>query len=163
MLRRPPTAVRALVEPGERILAWSPIDGPSPDSFAVATSDALYLPVPHHLRLSWHLVTRATWSEDAVLVVEGRAEAQAPDRLWRVRLTDVRTLPTVICGRVTSSVVISERVAIEGDLGARIVARRVGEGLRWTVTFDPGLDPGDAEVRRRADDALADLRSTFGV
>ena len=58
---------------------------------------------------------------------------------------------------------MSERVELRGELGARIVARRAGEGLRWTVTFDPGLDPSDPALRAEADAALAELRSTLGV
>ena len=160
ILRRVPPDVRAHVPKGERLLAWARVH---PGGVAVATDTALYLPVPHMMRFSWDLIAKATFTEEGVLVVEGRQDARSPDRTWRVLLEESRALPTVVYERITSSVVVSERVLLEGDLGARIVARRVGDGLRWTMTFDAGLDPGDPEVRARADVALAGLRSTLGV
>lgn len=158
--RRVPPEVRDVVPRGERLLAWARV---SPGGVAVATDAALYLPVPQVIRLAWDLVAKATFDETGSLVVEGRADARSPDRAWRVLLNEPGPLPTVVYERVTSSVVVSERVVIDGDKGARIVARRVGDGLRWTVTFDAGLDPADPHVRARADAALADLRSTLGV
>lgn len=159
-LRRVPADVRSQIRPGERVLSWSAVE---PAGHAIATDSALYLPVPQPLRLSWDLISKATFSEAAVLVVEGRAEPSARDRAWRVVLVDPDALPTVVYERVTSSVVVSERVELRGELGARIVARRVGDGLRWTVTFDAGLDPQDPSLRAEADLALAQLRSTLGV
>jgi hypothetical protein len=159
-LRRMPSEVRGAVDAGERVLAWAEVQ---PTGYAVATDTALYLPVPHMLRFPWDLISKATFSEAAVLVVEGRPEPTGRDRAWRVVLASPGTLPTVVYERVTSSVVVSERVVLRGDLGARIVARRVGEGLRWTVTFDAGLDPSDPQLRAEADEALAELRSTLGV
>lgn len=172
LLRRTPAEVRALVAPGERVLAWAGVrpagsdeGGPAASSarYAVATDAALYLPVPQPVRLAWDLVSKATFSESAELVVEARTEPSARDRAWRVLLDEPGALPTVVYERVTSSVVVSERVELRGELGARIVARRAGDGLRWTLTFDAGLDPRDAALRAEADAALAELRSTLGV
>ena len=160
LLRRPPAGVRAHVPAGERALAWASVQ---PAGFAVATDAALYLPIEGTVRLAWDLIAKATFSDAAVLVVEGRPEPRARDRAWRVVLDDPGALPTVVYERVTSSVVVSERVLLRGELGARIVARRAGEGLRWTVTFDAGLDPRDPALRAEADEALAELRATLGV
>lgn len=160
MWGRAPAAVRAAVPQGERLLSWAPVLG---GSVAIATDGALYLPVPEMLRLPWELIAKATWTDEEALVVEGRSESSQRDRTWMVRLADPRALPTVVYERVTSSVVVSERVALQGDLGARIVARRVGGGLKWTVTFDAGLDSADPKLRAQAEQALADLRATFGV
>jgi hypothetical protein len=160
LLRRPPEEVRALVARGERVLAWARTQ---PAGFAVATDQALYLPVPETLRMPWDLISKATFSDEAILVVDGRAEPQARDRAWRVLLEDPGALPTVVYERVTSSVVVSEHVLLRGDLGARFVARRAGDGVRWTVTFDAGLDPRDMALRAEADAALAELRATLGV
>jgi hypothetical protein len=172
LLRRTPAEVRDVVPAGERVLAWSRV---SPGGVAVATDAALYLPIDGTetrrvgqaaaggLRLAWDLIAKATFSDAAILVVEGRAQPRARDRAWRVQLEDPGSLPTVVYERVTSSVVVSERVVLRGELGARIVARRVGDGLRWTVTFDAGLDPQDPALRADADAALAELRSALGV
>ena len=172
MLRRTPKAVRDLVSPGERVLAWGTIRSAT-GGYAVATDQALYL--PEMIRLPWEQITKATWGDDFVLVVEGRLVAPGearrdghaapvgPDRSWRVAIDDPHALPTVVYERVTSTIVVSERVVLQGDRGARVVGRRAGDGVRWTVTFDPGLDAEDPELRRRANEALADLRATLGV
>lgn len=172
LLRRTPPEVQAIVSSGERVLAWSRV---TPGGVAVATDTALYLPIDVTearrvdqartvgLRLAWDLITKATFSDAAVLVVEGRSEPRSRDRAWRVVLDEPGSLPTVVYERVTSSVVVSERVILRGELGARIVARRAGDGLRWTVTFDAGLDPRDPGLRAEADEALAELRATLGV
>lgn len=174
MLRRTPAGAKALVPDDERLLAWGTV-GVAQESYAVATDRALYIPVPdvaHSVgtsapvglvRIPWEGVTKATWDDDFVLVVEGRTEGSARDSAWRVRLHDPRSLPTVVYERVTSMIVVSERVNLVGEAGARIVGRRAGDGIRWTVTFDPGLNPADPELRRRADGALADLRATWGL
>lgn len=158
MLRRTPAEVSAIPAPGERVLAWAMADA----AYVVATDQALYLPVPGIVRLPWDLIQRAVW-EEFVLVVEGRSEVGERLRTWRAPLAEPRSVPEVAHERIRSSIVVSEHVDLEGEAGARITARRAGEGLRWTVTFDPGLDPQDPDLRRRADAALADLRQTFGV
>ncbi len=166
MFGRTPPEVRAIVDDGERALSWARVDG---GGVAVATEMAIYLPVPEatqsdgYLRLPWELVAKATWTDEGALVVEGRSEPTGRNRTWMVRIEEPRTLPTVVYERVTSSVVVSERVPLDGDAGARIVARRVGEGLSWTVTFDPGINPRDPEMQRRAREAMAELRETLGV
>ncbi len=67
--------------------------------------------------------------------------------------------------RVTASIVIQHHALLDGDLGARFVARRVpgSVDLRWSVVFDAGLDPRSPDLRRRADTALAELRTSLGV
>ena len=170
MIGRTPREVRDVVAQGERVLSWAMVPG---SGWAVATDAALYLPVlverspggagATSLRLPWELITKASWTDEGALVVEGRPQARGRDQGWMVRLDDPRTLPTVVYERVTSTVVVSERVALAEDAGARIVARRADGGLKWTVTFDAGLDPTDPVLRSRAEEALADLRSTFGV
>ena len=160
---RTPAAISSAVNSGERILAWSALRGRPDGSFVIATDAALYVVDPSPLRLAWDCVTKATWTDDAILVVEARPHRQAPDQVWHLAPEDLQRLPTVVYERVTSNVVVSEKVVLEGDLGIRIVARRSGNDMRWTVTFDPGLDAEDPDLRRRAEEALADLRATLGL
>ena len=162
MFRRMPREARDLASPGEQVLAWSTVRG-SREAYAVATDVALYAPVPEPIRIPWDHVAKATWGDEGVLVVEGRLDPRGPDRTWRIAIDDPRSLPTVVYERVTSTIVVSERVVLQGTQGARIVGRRAGDGLRWTVTFDAGLNPADPEIRARADEALAELRATLGV
>ncbi|MFZ8910603.1 MAG: hypothetical protein ACO20A_08110, partial [Candidatus Nanopelagicales bacterium] len=96
LLRRTPAGVRELVEAGERVLAWAEVQ---PAGFAVATDVALYLPVPQMMRLPWDLISKATFSEAAVLVVEARPDPGARDRSWRVVLAEAGTLATVVYER----------------------------------------------------------------
>jgi hypothetical protein len=74
-------------------------------------------------------------------------------------------VPSVVRERVNASIVVQRHVELRGEVGARIVARRVpgSTELRWTVTFDAGLDPRDPDLRRRADEALDTLRTSLGV
>ena len=74
-------------------------------------------------------------------------------------------MPPTLRERVTASIALSEHVDFAGGAGARITARRVPgkDGLTWNVVFDPGLDPGDPDLRRSADAAIAQLKSATGL
>jgi hypothetical protein len=159
---RTPPQVRARV-PGERVLAWV-VSG---DSSLVATEAALVLPdgdAPG-ARVAWDLVLRAHWEAD---VVEVTAQSGAGGRpvLHRIALdADPGALPEVVRERVNASIVVQHHVELVGERGARLVARRTpgSDELRWSVVFDPGLDPRDPDLRRRADEALTALRVALGV
>jgi hypothetical protein len=159
-LRTPPQ-VRTRV-PGERVLAWMDTGGSS----MVATSAALVLPegmTPE--RVPWDLVLRVTWEPHAVEVVAQESPGGRP-LTHRVRIEgEPGALPGVVRERVNASIVVQDHVELDGERGARFVARRTpgSSELRWSVVFDPGLDPGDPVLRRRADEALANLRTALGV
>lgn len=115
-----------------------------------------------HLRIAFETVAAASW-EDPVLVV---ALVGADRRTYRIRLDDPGEIPPTVRERVTASIVISERLLVDGRLGARFTARRPPGGdeeLTWSVLFDPGLDPADPTLRRWADAAIAELRASRGV
>jgi hypothetical protein len=155
---RPPSAVRTHAG-GRRVLAWT-ASGGSP---LVATEHDLVLPEGE--RVPWDLVLRATWEPDTL---ELTAQDQAGGRPVVRRLPldgDPGVLPEVVRERVKASIVVQHHVELVGERGARIVARRTPgtTELRWSVVFDAGLDASDPQLRRRADDALADLRVALGV
>ena len=158
-IRRAPADVREVPAPGERLLAWGRDRSGAP---TVVTTAALYLPDRSgYRRLPFDQIATAAWAEDVLeVVLVGTAH-----ETFRVGLDEPGEVPPVVRERVTSSIVLSEHVPLEGPLGALITARRVTgrDGLRWSVVFDPGLDPADQELRRRADAAIADLRSSRGV
>jgi hypothetical protein len=164
---RLPGDVRQLlgIGAGERVLAWgSGPGGESSDvSFAAATQRALYLQSGDE-RLPWDRIGKATWDE-SVLELTILDASERPVRQLRVPLTDARGLPAAVRDRVTASVVISETVDLGGGAGALMVARRGSDDdvIRWSVVFDPGLDPGDPVLQRAAADALARLRDALGV
>ena len=95
---------------------------------------------------------------------------RAPDRARPVSLRvpiegDAGALPSVVKERVNASIVVSRHVELQGERGARLVARRTpgSSELRWSVVFDPGLDPADPDLRASADAALEALRGSLGV
>lgn len=159
-----PKLPKDLTEPGERLLAW----GAGDNGEVLASTRAMYLPSAGQLapaeiiRLPWTWIDRASW-EDPDVVIEARIEGSP--RRWRVALSEPGRLPEVIRERVTASIVISEHVDLVDVGGARIVGRRsdADEPVEWSVTFDPGLDPNDPQLRAAAVNALADLRDSLGI
>lgn len=163
-MRKPP---RDSVEPGERILAWAPAAGGAAP--VIASDRALYLPAEgadlgggEATRLPWEAIVHAVW-EEPYLVVD--ATGGGVSRAWRIALAEPRRVPEVVRERVMASIVVSERIELTDDAGARVVGRREGMGDRitWTITFDPGLDPADPALREAAQHGLEELRRTFGV
>jgi hypothetical protein len=160
----PPADARRVVEvqgaAGERAIAWG-TDGRG-DPVVVSTL-ALYLPTPSggHQRLPFETIASAVWADDllTVTVIGGGTGKH------RVRLEEPGEIPPTVRERVTASIALSEHVDLAGAKGARITARRVPgrDELSWHVVFDPGLDPGDPELRARAETAIAGLRSSTGL
>ncbi|MBI1378565.1 MAG: hypothetical protein GC157_13935 [Frankiales bacterium] len=162
MRLRPPAEVRARV-PGERVLAWAP----SGRSSVVATETALLLPEVDGVatRVPWDLVVRASWVEGALELVAQEVPGGPPVTSRIGYDEDPGSLPEVVRERVNASIVVQRRVDLVGERGIRVLARRQpgSTELRWSVVFDAGLDPRDPELRRRADEALAELRVSLGV
>lgn len=150
----------------ERIIAWGIGDASSPETtHVVATNEALY-DQRGSARYPWVDVIKGTWQEpDFKLTLDAGSGAGAAR--VTIRVDDARDLPAAVRDRVTDTVVISEYVELGEGAGAQLVARRdpgAGlEGIRWSIVFDAGLDPGDPELRTQADRALADLRSSLGI
>jgi hypothetical protein len=165
---RPPAEVRERV-PGERVLAWMPVG----ESSLVATETTLVLPEDDgvrrtagpDLRVPWDRVLRASW-EPEIVEVTAQPESGGKPVVHRVRISgEPGVLPEVVRERVTSSLVVQHHARLDGERGARFIARRVPgtTDLRWAVVFDPGLDPADPLLRARADEVLAGLRTSLGV
>ena len=161
MRLRPPTELRHRAAP-DRVLAWTA----SGDSELAALDTALLLPTGSDPdRIPWDLVLRASWTEGQ-LEVSAQDRPGGPARTHRIAFTgSPGVLPDVVRDRVNASIVIQHHVPLDGERGARIVARRTpgSTELRWSVVFDPGLDPSDPGLRAAADEALAVLRGSLGV
>ena len=164
--RLPGTVVAMLgIRPGERVVAWAA--GPGADvtqaHFTAATDRALYAQSIGE-RIPWDRISKATW-DDPVLDLVVLDDSGRPARLERVRIDDAKDLPAAVHDRVTASVVVSERVELRPGAGALLVARRGSDDdvIRWSVVFDVGLDPTDAQLRAAADDALGGLRDALGI
>jgi len=168
MRYRPPAEVRARV-PGERVLAWMPVG----ESSLVATETTLVLPEDDgvrrsagaELRVPWDRILRASW-EPEIVEITAQPESGGRPVVHRVRISgEPGVLPEVVRERVTSSLVVQHHALLDGERGARFIARRVPDttDLRWSVVFDTGLDPADPVLRARADEILTGLRSSLGV
>lgn len=149
--RRAPAEVRDKAGEGKP-LAWAPVA----QEWLIATADVLI--VPGREPLGWVDVVRAAWDEPVL-------ELQLPEGMYRLVLEEPGHIPQVVNERVKASIVIQHHVPLVGDKGVRIVARRTpgGSEVSWRVTFDPGLDPEDPDLRRGADDALTQLRTSIGL
>jgi hypothetical protein len=165
---RTPPEVRERV-PGERVLAWMAVG----ESSLVATDTALVLPeddpvrrpAAAALRVPWDRVLRASWEPEIVEVTAQPVTGGRPV-VHRVRITgEPGVLPEVVRERVTSSIVVQHHAVLDGERGARFIARRVpgSSDLRWSVVFDAGLDPSDPALRTTADEILETLRSSLGI
>lgn len=159
---RPPAALRALLDPDDRLLAVA--DGePAGVTAVAATRLALWLPDDGSWRpIGWHAVVKATWNQAGLEVIEG---VEGPDGivsdLWPVRhrLHEPRNLPVVVRQRVERSIERWEQVRVPGGT-ARVVGRRQPgvDGVHWTARLDSGT-PDTPEARAVLLDYLDRARS----
>jgi len=115
-------------------------------------------------RLGWEQVDRVHWDEQQhVLVLAGLTPA-VPARI-ALRLARDWDLPAVAVERVRWSKVVDRRISLNGQAGARVIARRLpGQArIRWLVIVDRGLDPADPRIRAGLESALTGLRAETGV
>ena len=126
----------------------------------VATDLGLWLPEAR--RLGWHLISKATWTDGLLVVVEAEESGPAGDAVLlrdlppsRFPLAEPGGLPEVVRARVTGSIRSTEHRDLPVG-GARFVQRKVPgrNGLVLQVRPDPGTDeaalaPVAAEVAQR--------------
>lgn len=160
LFSRWPAEVRRLAG-GDKILTYG---RDVSEAIVVATDRALLLPLSYgQLRLTWDLVVRATW-EPPIMELSVQGAPGKPVAPIRVVLTEPADLPQVIRERVSDSIVAEQHVPLDGEKGARVIARRTeDDGVRLAVMFDQGLDPRDPVLRARADEAIAALRAQWGI
>ena len=161
MRLRPPAEVRRRAG-GHRLLGWLP----SGSSSLLATDAELVLPEGSApAAIPWDLVLRVTWDADSVEVTAQERAGSRPV-VHRMPITGPPgAMAEAVRERVNASIVVQHHVPLVGERGARLVARRTpgSDELRWSVVFDPGLDPSDPSLRDQADAALDTLRAALGV
>jgi hypothetical protein len=150
-----PAGLRALLEPGERLLGLAD-SGPGT---VAATQFGLWIPAAAGWRrIDWDTVVKATWTEAGLQLVEGALDEQGVvTDLPPVRLApaEPRNLPTVVRARVEHSIGRWEQVHVPGGTGRIVGRRRPGvDGLRWTARLDTGT-PDSPQARRVLADYLA--------
>ena len=115
-------------------------------------------------RLGWDQVGRVDWDDQQrILMLTGLVPAvPAHTVLYLARDWD---LPAVAAERVSWAKVVDQRISLNGEAGARVIARRVpgGPQIRWLVILDQGLDAADPGIRAGLEAALAELRAATGA
>lgn len=145
------------IGPGERLLAWSPLE----EGAVGGTRDALYL--PDGSRLPWEEVEAADWDRDqSVLTVSEVGTWGEVRRTHRLEIAQPGRLLELVRERVTASIVLQRHVPVDARRGLRVIARRAPRGDRplvWVYELDEGVDPDDPAVRAAATAALAEARA----
>jgi hypothetical protein len=157
------------LEPEERVLATaSTADG----RHLVVTSWGLWIPDGDGVRrVGWHLVSRASWRNGALALVEAdeveeiasgdgpRAVLLADRPARRFRLTEPDRVPEVVHARVEGSFRSRHHRDLPGG-GAWFVQRKIAgrDGTVLQVRPDPGTDP--ALVAALAADVARSLRQS---
>ncbi|TQM37695.1 hypothetical protein [Pseudonocardia cypriaca] len=157
-----PAEVAGRLSADERVLAVAAL---ADDSHLVVTSHGLWLPGADGSRLvGWHLVSKASWGNGALTVVEAEETesiggavllADLPPR--RLRLVDPGRVPETVHARVEGSIRSRHHRDLPGG-GAWFVQRKVAgrDGVVLQVRPDKGTDP--AVVRQ----VVADVERTLG-
>ena len=164
LLRRPTLPEGVVLDADEHVLATAGVAG---GGQVVATSRALWLPGPgaHPERLSWHLISKATWEGGALKIVPAReietvtgAVLIADEPARRVRLSEPGRVPETVHRRVTGSIKTRHHRDLPGG-GAWFVQRTVAgrDGIVLQVRADPGADAD--KVRRLAGEVAQRLLS----
>lgn len=127
----------------------------------VASDTALHVQrnPPDYSRLGWEQIERASYDSGVLTVVLG---VDLDEATLRVPVGDGRDLPVVVRDRVTASVIVDRFVALDGNVGVRVVGRRGPMGtIAWRAVLDPEL-ADDPAARAEAQLALAEVRAEVG-
>jgi hypothetical protein len=155
LLHRPALPDGVVLDTDEHVVAAAEVTG---GGQVVVTSRGLWLAGSGAAlqRLSWHLISKATWEGGALAVIPARevetvegAVLIADEPPMRVRLAEPGRVPEAVHRRVTGSIKSRHHRALPGG-GAWFVQRTVAgrDGIVLQVRPDPGTD-ADA-VRRVA-------------
>lgn len=138
-----PEGFTGSLDADEHVLASAAVGS----GWLVATSHGLWLPeTPEPRRVGWHLVSKATWSGNALAVVEAVEDGTAGEAVVlrdlparRFPLESPGRVPQVVHERVTGSIKSREHNA---TVGAWFVQRKVAgrDGVVLQVRPDPGTD-----------------------
>jgi hypothetical protein len=152
----------APIRAGERLLAVACGAG---GELSAATDWALYHQAGQAwARLGWDQVGRVDWDEQRhVLVLTGLTPTVPAHTV--LRLARDWGLPAVAAERVGWAKVVDQRISLNGEAGARVVARRLpgGTPVTWLVILDHGLDLRDPGVRAAVKSAVTELQAETGA
>jgi len=157
------------LEPEEHVVATARLRG---GGHLFASSLGLWVPsaadtLDGPRRVGWHLVSKATWGDGALELVEAVESGSAGDAVLLTDLRPVRyaleqanKLPDVVHARVNVSIRSRHRRELPGG-GAWFVQRKVPgrDGIVLQVRADPGTD--EEAVRRVASEVAAKIRDAL--
>lgn len=160
-----PTGFAGTLDPEENVVAHAAVTS---GGHLVATSRGLWVPTEDApRRIGWHLVSKATWGGDALVVIEAEETGTAGEAVLladrpprRFALTAPGKLPKAVHQRVTGSIRSRHHQELPGG-GAWFVQRKVPgrDGIQLQVRPDPGTDP--AAVKRVATEVAAKIREAL--
>ena len=129
----------------------------------IATDHAFYL--DSETRIRWSEIAKAEWQEPYLTIALLGSGGSPGERLRFDCQESSQNLAAAVHDRVTASVVVTERVDLDGTGTALITARRNrdDETISWTVLFEAGVDPNDPRIRGQAEQALQRLRASLGI
>lgn len=148
----------------QRILAWAA----AVNGFAIGSPALLsFTRGDGWAHVGWHEVERGGWnSEQGALNWTLYAEPGAARPSGSVELIDPGRLPELFRERVAATIAFEQFVAVAGDRGVIISARRDlrdGGDVTWHSTLTRGLSWQVDGVRAAADDAVTRLRTEYDV
>lgn len=141
--RRPPvpSSAQRYLGKDERTLAWAQAET---GQIVVATQLGLHIVGERaHRLVGWHQISKATWEDRSLVVIEARPRGEheiRDERPWRLQFREPGLVPMVLRERVQSSVVVSVHRSLSAG-GVRIVGRKVPgiDGLTWQYRPDDGV------------------------
>jgi hypothetical protein len=144
----------------EAVLAYAAVRG---GGYLVATTLGLWLPEPR--RVGWHLISKATWGGNALIVIEalesglaGSAVVLADQRPQRFGLDAPGKVPQVVHAKVTGSIRSRHRHGDAWFLQRKVPGR---DGVVLQVRPDEGADMN--LVRAVAADVAAKIEELRGA
>ncbi len=151
-----PEGFTGRLDADEQVLATAMLGG---GGHLVVTSHGLWLPGPDGVRrLGWHLVSKASWKNGAIELVEAQerdvvdgAVLIADLRPQRLRLAEPGRVPEMVHARVTGSIKSRHHRDLPGG-GAWFVQRKVaGRGRSSTSSAgSPRIRPGASSTSAAA-------------
>jgi hypothetical protein len=160
-----PEQLAGVLESDEHVVVSSALRG---GGFLFATSRGLWVPGESGpRRVGWHLVSKVTWGNGVLEVIEarerdtaGEAVLLADERPVRYLVERAGKLPDVVHNRVNGSIRSRHRRELPGG-GAWFVQRKVPgrDGVVLQVRADPGTD--EDAVRRVATEVAARIREAL--
>lgn len=155
---------RAGLVRGERVLSHARA---GEDTWLLGTVRALVIIDDRAVtRLPWEQVENADWDRETErLRVREVGEWGQERPVHTLSLADPGSILELLRERVSASVVLQQRVPVEGKRGFLVIARRspAGGEISWMHEYDAGIDPDDPLVRLASEQALVQAHRDLGL